>query len=581
MSQEPIISTMIKSVREYIVYLFLFLFFGTVLYPQQIDDIKVGIVHSELTKQLLHKNDENFYPILNWEMFFLNQKTSYIVIEDKELDNYDFVSLDVLILPSVEILSEQAIDNLQDFLDDGNSLFILGDAGTYNSAVEKRSTDVLELLTGLKISDIPDESSSSQKIFLNPSSFLTQNNYVNNEYLIINWQRPKYAVHLPDDSQLLGDYVINSTRENERNDFTSIVAIERKNWRILWFGFQISQLSLAEKEELIFREVLNNVLLWLAQKPLGWKDIFPANYQSATLFTGWIEELSEKTGNTLSVFKEEKVPVNFFISSYEINNSFEKLSAISSIGEINLLFDEYNFIGINEINGNEEIEGALKILKGESRQELFGVQVINQTEVTLNTNKFNGFDFILSPDFELLDVNNKFETNPPIEIIPTLLNKLIYSGEALKIQQDLLQIYSELNSSGKILSHIFILDENRFMADTLNALLNTIIQIAKSKNSFITTCSELIKWQNAIQKVDVAIIDYSGESKFEVEVINNGNSLIEQLGLNISLPIGYRNFNLVNLNIPVRYNYNSSYYQLIIPFIHANQSVILEFNYGQ
>ncbi|RKY90767.1 MAG: hypothetical protein DRQ13_12205, partial [Ignavibacteriae bacterium] len=75
------------------------------LYPQDLGNIKIGIVHSLLTKNLLYAEDQNFYPIQDWELFFLNRKISYEVFDDEGLDDYDFDEVDILILPSIEILS--------------------------------------------------------------------------------------------------------------------------------------------------------------------------------------------------------------------------------------------------------------------------------------------------------------------------------------------------------------------------------------------------------------------------------------------------------------------------------------------
>ena len=76
-----------------------------------------------LTKNLLYAEDQNFYPIQDWELFFLNRKISYEVFDDEGLDDYDFDEVDILILPSIEILSDDGFENLQDFLEEGKGLF--------------------------------------------------------------------------------------------------------------------------------------------------------------------------------------------------------------------------------------------------------------------------------------------------------------------------------------------------------------------------------------------------------------------------------------------------------------------------
>ena len=108
-------------------------FSNSVLTAQELKDIKIGIVYSEKTKQLIYPQDKNFNPIQDWELFFLNRKISYSVVSDEMLDENDFNELDVLILPSVEVLSENAAENLFAFLKAGKGLLIFGKFDVYDS----------------------------------------------------------------------------------------------------------------------------------------------------------------------------------------------------------------------------------------------------------------------------------------------------------------------------------------------------------------------------------------------------------------------------------------------------------------
>ncbi|HEY6626770.1 MAG TPA: hypothetical protein VIZ21_07435, partial [Ignavibacteriaceae bacterium] len=81
--------------------LFLFIFVSPVVITAQIpSNIKITIVNSELTKKLFYQQNNFFNPIYDWEIFFLNHKISYEVIDDTGLDDFDFRDTDVLILPS-------------------------------------------------------------------------------------------------------------------------------------------------------------------------------------------------------------------------------------------------------------------------------------------------------------------------------------------------------------------------------------------------------------------------------------------------------------------------------------------------
>ena len=127
------------------------------------------------------------------ELFFLDKKISYSVIEDKDLNSLGQYEFDILILPSVEILSDQAIENLEEFLNAGKSIFILGKLGSFDPQLMTRKPDGLEILAGLNIEDLPVTEKISEKHLFFNSNFLTQNLNGDFETLILNIFNPLYA----------------------------------------------------------------------------------------------------------------------------------------------------------------------------------------------------------------------------------------------------------------------------------------------------------------------------------------------------------------------------------------------------
>jgi hypothetical protein len=573
---------MIKLIRENIFISFFLLLFTSAISAQTLADVKIGIVHSELTKQLLHKHDNNFYPILDWELFFLNQKTSYFVIEDDGLDSYNFGELDVLILPSVEILSEGAIDNLKDFLSDGKSLFIFGELGSYNQQKNVRKTDALEILTGLKTENLPIKDQISEIHSLNSSNFLTQNSHWEKEFLIMNQQIPKFAYEMPSYAKLLGNYLLDNTEEKEKSTYSGIAALEKDNWKVLWFGFQLSQIASNDNEKKFLEEIILNGIKWLAGKPLAWINHFPSFYESATLFSGWVKNLANTINNSALVLEEENVPANFFISPFEIQQSFDELYKLASIGNINLLFDEYDYLNEEPAQIEITLNETSKILKGESRKDYFGIQIINSSELQPSSvNLQNYFDFILTPELKLNELHNENESSSSIKIFPNYINDLIHLNEIenKSLLNRLAKLYAIVSDMGGIVSHIFIQNESKTISKSLAQLLKPTIKYAKIKNSYITTFSDLINWQNSVSSVEVNVEDIWDESKIEVEIKNSGDKIIEQIGLKISIPTNYESLKLISYDFDLNYSINSGYYNLSIPFLLSEQAMTIEFGY--
>ena len=219
----------------------IFLILVSAICAQDLRNVKIGIVHSAKTKQLIYPQNKDFYPIQGWELFFLNRKISYTVINDEQLDDYEFDFLDVLILPSVEVLSDDAKESLQNFLNEGKGLLIFGKIGFYDKDGKKTFSNYLSELGGFSVNELNTKGKIGERHTIQYSSVLGRNIAVDKDLLILNQFPPLAAEVIGKDIIQLGKYVLDS--DNENQTITSgIVLSEQNTGRIVWFGFQLSQI---------------------------------------------------------------------------------------------------------------------------------------------------------------------------------------------------------------------------------------------------------------------------------------------------------------------------------------------------
>jgi len=572
---------MIKLTRENIFTIFFLLFTFSASLPQEINYINIGIVHSELTKQLLYKNDNDFYPILDWELLFLNNKLSYSVVGDQDLNNFGFNEVEVLILPSVEILSDQALENLKEFLSLGKNIFILGKLGSFDPQLKTRKPEALEILTGLKTEELSVENEISEKIFFN-SNFLTQDLNKESGYLILNKLNLLYAVETPLGTNTLGSYFLDDYKESNVNSFTGASAIENEKGKILWFGFQLSQISFNEESKPFFNQIILNGINWLAGNPLIWVNDFPAFYRSATLFSVWVNNINAFLNKSKPTLEEENVPLNFFISMSEIKKASEEIYKLSSVGNLNLLFDGFNYLNSDSSQAESILKETSQILKAGSRQEYFGVQFLNFSESDIyKLNLKNYLDFLLSPGlkFSYLSNHEVFKAMQNITYYYINDHPSLIDSSNETVLENIDYCYNSLIKNGGIVSHIlkenFISNLNRSLEEKLKLIINN----AKLNNSYITTYPELIKWFKIKNNIEVNIVDIIDESMIRVSVKNIGNIIAEQIGLNISIPSIYNTLKLIGYNFNLNYNSESGYYNLLIPFLQAEQKLTFDIEY--
>jgi hypothetical protein len=359
-------------------------------------------------------------------------------------------------------------------------------------------------------------------------------------------------------------------------------AIEDEKGKVLWFGFQLSQISLEEKNKLFFDQIILNGINWLAGNPMVWVNGFPEFNTSATIFSSWVENLNSTLNKTVPIFKEEKIPVNFFISASEINKSFDKIHKLSSAGSINLLFDEFNYLNSDSSQIEFVLEETSQILRSSSRQGHFGVQHINSINMNYNKWKLKKyFDFILNSELKFYYPKSKEKLISFPGITHNFVNKPgdLIESDILNNLQIVNDFYENSSKTGGVVSHIIMENSGLNFNNLVKKTLKSIINFAKVNNSYITTYPELINWLKIKKNIDADLIDVKDEAMFKVNIKNIGNVIAEQIGLNISVPSSYQTLKLNGYDFELNYNSETGYYNLLIPFLQSQQDLTLMFEY--
>jgi hypothetical protein len=100
-------------------------------------------------------------------------------------------------------------------------------------------------------------------------------------------------------------------------------------------------------------------------------------------------------------------------------------------------------------------------------------------------------------------------------------------------------------------------------------------------NSYLTNYSNLINWFKAKNNIEVNISDLKDESIIIIKLKNLGDIIAENIGLNISLPLTYKKPELISYDFEFKFNRETGYYNLLIPFLHSGQAFTFEINYSK
>jgi len=551
-------------------YPIIFLILASTIFAQDLKNVKIGIVHSEKTKQLIYPQNKDFYPIQDWELFFLNRKISYTVINDEQLDDNEFDFLDLLILPSVEVLSENAKENLKIFLTEGKGLLIFGKIGFYDKEGKKTFSNYLSELGSSTISELNTKGKIAERHTIQYSSVLGRNIAADNDLLILNQFPPLAAEVTGKDNTRLGKYFLDS--DNEKQTVNSgIILSEKYNGRIVWFGFQLSQIIGNKTQENTVEKLIFNSIEWLSPNPFLMLKPLPGKYNIPVIISNIITDTKSISITSLEKYYSNNVNANFFIDANEFDKPGNELSKFAAAGDINLFL---NKIFTDEKINSVLLESLYDKLKLNSRQKYFGVK-LNSTQLTQSYNEsiVSPFNFYLLPDNSLHSSGEKVITGFTSSFS---VNENNYE-ETL---QDFSSFYKNAEKNGEIVFINFI-DQTKWGSKSIDDdLFSSITEYLKNKNAWITTYSDLIDWELSRQEVVIRTKKTYDENKFEIWVENHSQNEVRDLAIQLILPAGKFNPILSQANLILEYDPYLKSYLIIIPYLQAGTKQGIDLKIG-
>jgi len=548
----------------------IFLILVSAICAQDLRNVKIGIVYSEKTKQLVYPQNEDFYPIQDWELFFLNRKISYTVINDEQLDDNEFDFLDVLILPSVEALSENAKENLQNFLNEGKGLLILGKIGLYDKNGKKTYSNYLRELGSFTIKELNTKGKIAERHSIQFSSVLGRNIAVDNDLLILNQFQPLASEVIGKDIIQLGKYVSDSDNAKQTAN-SGIILSERNNGRIVWFGFQLSQIIGDKSQENIVEKLIFNSIEWLSPTPFLMLKSLPGKYNVPVIISNIITDTKSISITSLEQYYLNNVNANFFIDAKEINKPGNELSKFAAAGDINLYlsknFSEEKMISVL-------LESLYDKLKLNSRQKYFGVK-LNNTQLMQSSNDsiVSPFNFYLLPD-------NSFYISDEKKITGNAGSFSVNENNYKETLQRFSSFYKNAEENSELVFINFI-DQTKWGSKSVDDdLFLSITEYLKNQNAWVTTYSDFIDWEFSRTNVVIKTKRIFDENKFEIRVENHSQNQINNAAIQIILPAGKFNPSLSQTNLRLEYDPHLKSYLIIIPYLQAGTKQIFDLEFG-
>jgi hypothetical protein len=542
-------------------------------------ETKIGIVHSEKTKRLIYPENKNFYPIQDWELFFLNRKISYTVISDEELGNNDFDFLDVLILPSVEVLSRGASKNLQSFLNEGKGLLILGKTGTYDGEGKKISVDFIQESVGFSYKELNTVKEISERHTLWSSSVICRNLKDIEDILILNHYQPLVVEEMNKRTKPVGEYILENDNYGEAEN-CGIMLSERNNGRVVWFGFQLSQILADRSQKNVVEKLIFNSIEWLSPVPIVMVRPCPDNFEVPIVISNIITDEEAISIEFLEQYYSNDIYANFFLDDKIVMSSGNVLSKFAAAGEIHLFINQE----ISEPQISDSLlQKLFNRLNTGSRQQYFGIKVNGfQTDLFPEKLSTSLFNFYSSTDNSIYYQTDLKTGEKYFKRLTGSINTFSIEGnDDTKSLQKLSSVYNKARKNGEIL-YIKLIDQTKpGMGLHDNNLFSPITEYLTKQNSWITTYSNLIDWTLKRENIIISTKAIGEDKGFEIKIANRNQADLKSISFQLIPPAGKYSPRLSNPNLHLEYSPELASFVIFVPFIRAGTQEIFNIKFDE
>ncbi len=466
------------------------------LFPQDMifSQARIAILYSEFTEQSNVTNSNKIIDVItSWELFLMQDKIPYSVIYDDDLESGIDDEFDILILPSVKLISFEQMEELQKFLESGNSIISSGSKLEFqeNSLNEYQNLKVLFGLNSIK--SLSSESLSYlhslipnhlNNFNLKDESVLQISN--KNEGLNCNVNSSKFAP--------CGFYFDN---DDHNSTISSIIYGTNGYGKFLFTGFDINDIIGGKEDLNAFKKIVLNAISWMDNKPDSYIDIFCDTLYSPVIVTLQYNNALEP--ELIDVLQKYDIEPNLIL------NPDQKVSGkiVSKFTNDELILD---LSGINNNASNNLIE-SIENFNRDNEVDLCAIlvdkRILGNNDLSLLRRA--GISIVLyneqSPGLPKFDDNDLF-------LVPYVRSELHpFSANVINF----------LNYNPKI----------DCAGNPEDELLDKINKIKTSSYNF-TSLPPIKKWWNLRERI-VSEIKNISDNEFEVWVTNKNSSVVSDI----------------------------------------------------
>ena len=552
---------------------------------------KIALLYPQSTISLPSENAswliDNFY---SWELFLIQNKFKYDVINSEDLEDGLSDDFSLLILPTAKSMNEKEILSIKEFLNEGNSVFSTSSLGVYNEVGNWQGWENLEKLFGIRfVSEIPQEEGSRiHSIF--GGTPISSNIDPGFRLQITTYDRP-IEVRINSQNTFPIGYWQNSLipfeGKNEINNTTSAVYGNYSKGSFVWLGFEFSAVVGAKVHQKTADDLWKNIIDWLNDEPIAQLETWPKGKQCAAVISCDVEFKFNFINNALDLLEKENIPAQFYILTESIDYpSFDRLN---KMGDIGLHGDDHILFKWQDFNTQlGRLTKSISFLENLSGKKPIAFRPPETffDEVTLDAIDAANMKILSSDVIEDRAVPQFLETHPKILIIPKtgfddydIFQRLKMDDIEDQSRRYLLD-FNRIFQEGGLYSLNFH-TQMQCRTEFVNALVEPIQEI-KSKDVWITTHDKVYDWWMKKSKIelDTKLID---NKNYLIEIANNSEEPIDDVVVSLHkkniLDSNLMQVTMDGKSIDFESDFNSHKIKIFLPTIYSRETKRLKISY--
>lgn len=531
-SQDSILSIMIKSIINLLfnrkilnslkkiisvktVSLFLILGFELIF-----SQTKTAVLYSGYTEDRYQDSKKVFDEITTWELFFMESKIPYKVIYDNDLESGIESDFDIIVLPSVEYISEQELAELDNFLAAGKSIISIGSKldPIDNNSIQFNGPENLFGLSPVSLHN------DSLKNYIHSIGLNSINAFSPDDAGVIQITSKNYLMVIQSETRDHNyvDYLFN----NNYSECESAISYgTEKGGKYLWTGFGINDVIGGRQDTEKFKKLIINAIRWMDNEPFAF--ITPGSREDINPSLLLIELNNALDKGLLDVLNKNKIPFHLVIAP----GSTITDTLISKVAPANVVLDLGSLSGVRL--QKEALSGTITDFEDKNSLRINSV-ILNRTPVSKEELGF----------FDKLGIKNIF-VQSNYNQVPQIVNS---NQVIIPVSRDAVK-----NLCGKTCS-IYYRPGFNCLSNSDDSLL-ILVQKSIAEQNIYYSVDDFRNWWVEKRNLFVKNLTKSGNG-VEILLVNNSNTEVSDAKLFLDSFDGDRDILVTDNGILLQHSFN-------------------------